>query len=87
VNAQVSTVDHVDQLDHGSPTALYVQLAELLRGQIERGELAGRVPSAKGLAQEHGVAVGTAERALGILRQDGLIVSASGRGHFTVDRP
>ncbi len=73
-------------LDHSSPTALYVQLAELLRGQIERGELRGRVPSAKHLAQEHGVAVGTAERALAILRTDGLIVSAAGRGHFTVER-
>jgi DNA-binding GntR family transcriptional regulator len=74
------------ELDHSSPTALYQQLAELLRSQIERGELTGRVPSAKGLAQEHGVAVGTAERALKILRADGLIVSAAGRGHFTVER-
>jgi DNA-binding GntR family transcriptional regulator len=76
----------VDQLDHGSPTALYVQLAKLLRGQIEHGTLTGRVPSAKSLAQEYEVAVGTAERALGILRADGLIVSASGRGHFVVER-
>jgi DNA-binding GntR family transcriptional regulator len=79
-------IDHV-ALDPNSPTALYQQLAELLRGQIESGKLTGRVPSAKGLAQEHGVAVGTAERALRILREDGLIVSASGRGHFTVERP
>ncbi len=76
----------MDQLDHGSPVALYRQLAELLRGQIESGKLTGRVPSAKSLAQEHEVAVGTAERALGILREDGLIVSASGRGHFVVER-
>ncbi|HEY2125976.1 MAG TPA: GntR family transcriptional regulator [Streptosporangiaceae bacterium] len=73
-------------LDHNSPTALYQQLAELLRGQIERRELTGRVPSAKTLAQQYEVAVGTAERALAILREDGLIVSATGRGHFTVDR-
>jgi DNA-binding GntR family transcriptional regulator len=74
----------VSGLDHDSPTALYVQLADLLRGQIERGELTGRVPSAKGLAQEHGVANGTAERALAILREEGLIRSAMGRGHFVV---
>ena len=60
-------------------------IAELLRGQIKRGELVGRIPSAKSLAQEYGVAVGTAERALAILREDGLIVSAAGRGHFPVD--
>jgi GntR family transcriptional regulator len=71
-------------LDHDSPTALYVQLAGLLRGQIQRRELTGRVPSAKGLAQEYEVAVGTAERALGILREEGLIRSAMGRGHFVV---
>lgn len=73
-------------LNPNSPTALYRQLADLLRGQIERGELAGRVPSVKTLAQQHQVAVGTAERALAILREDGLVVSASGRGHFVVER-
>ena len=71
-------------LDHESPTALYVQLADLLRGQIERGELAGRVPSVKTLAEQHEVAQGTAERALAILRGEGLIRSAMGRGHFVV---
>lgn len=71
-------------LDHDSPTALYVQLADVLRGQIERGGLTGRVPSVKTLAQQYEVAQGTAERALGILRADGLIRSAMGRGHFVV---
>jgi DNA-binding GntR family transcriptional regulator len=71
-------------LDHDSPTALYAQLAGIIRDQIERGELTGRVPSAKGLAQRYEVAIGTAERALAILRQEGLIRSAMGRGHFVV---
>ena len=62
--------------------ALYEQLAELLRAQIQDGTLTGRLPSAKTLAQEHGVAVGTAERALALLREEGLIISAIGRGHF-----
>jgi DNA-binding GntR family transcriptional regulator len=73
-------------LDHDSPTSLYEQLAAILRGQIERGELTGRVPSAKTLAQTYEVAVGTAERALGLLREDKLIRSAMGRGHFVVRR-
>jgi GntR family transcriptional regulator len=71
-------------LDHDSPTALYQQLADVLRGQIERGELTGRVPSVKTLAQQYEVASGTAERALAILRDEGLIRSAIGRGHFVV---
>jgi GntR family transcriptional regulator len=69
-------------LDHGSPTPLYVQLADVLRGQIERGELTGRIPAAKSIAQQWEVAQGTAEKALTILRNEGLIVSHVGRGHF-----
>jgi DNA-binding transcriptional regulator YhcF (GntR family) len=64
------------------PTPLYQQLAAILRGQIERGELTGRVPSIKTLAQTHGVAMGTAERALTILRDEGLITMVIGRGAF-----
>jgi GntR family transcriptional regulator/MocR family aminotransferase len=71
-------------LDHDSPAPLYVQLAAIIRGQIERGELTGRVPSAKTLAQEHGVAIGTAERTLALLREDKLIKSSMGRGHYVV---
>jgi GntR family transcriptional regulator len=73
-------------LDHDSPDALYAQLAGILRGQIERGELTGRVPSAKTLAQQFEVAQGTAERALAVLRDAGLVRSAMGRGHFVVKR-
>lgn len=74
-------------LDHGSPVALYAQLAAVLRDQIEAGKIRGRVPSPRTLPQEYDVAIGTARKALEVLRADGLIVSASGRGHFTVDRP
>ena len=42
-------------LDHDSPVSLYEQLAAVLRGQIERGELTGRVPSVKSLAQQYEV--------------------------------
>jgi GntR family transcriptional regulator len=71
-------------LDPNSLTPLYEQLADLLRAQITSGQLRGRVPSAKTLSQEYGVSVGTAERALSILRDEKLIASAMGRGHFTV---
>ena len=74
-------------LDHDSPEPLYEQLAAVIRGQIERGELTGRVPSAKTLAQTYEVAVGTAERALALLREAGVVRSAMGRGHFVVRRP
>ena len=71
-------------LDHDSVTPLYVQLAALLRGQIERGELIGRLPAVKGLQEQYGVAQGTAERAFKILREEGLVTSGQGRGHFVI---
>jgi DNA-binding GntR family transcriptional regulator len=70
------------ELDHDSPEPLYRQVANLLRGRIERRELTGRIPATKDIAVEYGVAQGTAERALAILREEGLIISAVGRGHF-----
>lgn len=73
---------YVIALDPDVPTPLYVQLANILRGQIERGELTGRVPSIKTLAQEYGVAMGTAERALVLLRDEGTITVQVGRGAF-----
>jgi DNA-binding GntR family transcriptional regulator len=82
-------------LDPFADDPLYVQLAAVLRDLIATGEIdagtgdddAGRgrrVPSAKTLAQQYGVAQGTAERALAMLREEGLIRSAMGRGHFVV---
>jgi DNA-binding GntR family transcriptional regulator len=72
------------ELDHDALEPLYAQLAGVLRDQITSGKLRGRVPSAKTLSQEYSVSIGTAERALAILRDEKLIASASGRGHFTL---
>lgn len=72
------------KLDPAGADALYTQLAALLRASITSGEMGPRVPSAKTLAQAYEVSVGTAERALAVLRGEGLIFSASGRGHFVV---
>ena len=49
------------------------------RSTIERG-----VPLVKTLTEQSGVAQGTAERALSVLREEGLIRSRMGRGHFVV---
>lgn len=59
-------------------------MAHVLRGQIQDGKLSGRVPSAATIVQQHDVAKGTAERALAVLRDEGLIRSVMGRGHFVV---
>lgn len=78
------TVFHVNAVDHMDPTPLYVQLANLLRGMIESGELAPRapLPSESYLQQQYGVARGTVRTAVGILRDEGLVVTIGGRGTF-----
>lgn len=74
------------QLDPDAFEPLYEQLAAILRARIESGDLGRRVPSVKTLAQEYGCAQGTAERALSILKEEGLIRTAMGRGSFVVPK-
>ena len=51
------------EIDHESSTPLYVQLAALLRSQIEDGTITKRLPGVRMLSQEHGVSHIAAERA------------------------
>ena len=61
---------------------LYEQLAGRLRSRISSGELTGRIPSIKSLSQEYEVSHRTAERALMILRDEGLVVALIGKGYY-----
>jgi GntR family transcriptional regulator len=76
----------VAALDFDSPVPLYEQLAALLRADIVKGRLTGRVPSILTLAQEFGVSHKTTAKALTTLRDEGLIVSASGKGYYVASR-
>jgi GntR family transcriptional regulator len=75
-------------VDHFDATPLYLQLAAILRREIESGRLRPRdpVPSESYLMGEHGVARGTVRHALQILRDEGLIQTFPGRGTFVSDR-
>jgi GntR family transcriptional regulator len=61
-----------------------VQLAALLRAQIESGELApgARVPSTNTLAQEYEMSTVTVRKALRALKAEGLTVATPGYGTF-----
>jgi GntR family transcriptional regulator len=74
----------VNLVDHMDPTPLYVQLANILRAMIESGELQPRapLPSESYLQEQHGVARGTVRSAIGILRDEGLVITIAGRGTF-----
>jgi len=78
----------VSHVDHMNPIPLYTQLADILRERIKSGELPPRslVPSESYLQQEHGVSRGTVRMAISILRDEGLVVTISGRGTFVKGR-
>ncbi len=76
----------VDEIDHDAGQPVWSQLAAILRGQIERGEIApGKLlPSIRTLMQRYEVADGTVKHALSQLRAEGLIESVQGRGSYVV---
>ena len=67
----------------------YLQVAGHIRGQIVRGELAAgeRVPSAREIAATWNVARATADKALQLLRADGLIEARAGAGTVVRGNP
>jgi GntR family transcriptional regulator len=70
-------------IDHEAGQPPWMQLAAILRGRIERGELSGRLPSEKTLSQEYGLAIGTVRKAIAALRKEGLVGTMRGWGTFT----
>lgn len=76
-------------IDPDGPVPLYRQLADLIRGQIDRGELpVGRaIPSVARLQQEHGLARGTVLHAVRVLVGEGLVEIVPGRGAYVSRRP
>jgi GntR family transcriptional regulator len=75
-------------IDHLSGTPVYVQLAAILRGRIESGDLPPDrpVPSYTTLMQEHGIARGTAAKAVQVLVDEGLVRIVPGRGAYVTER-
>jgi GntR family transcriptional regulator len=71
-------------IDHDAAEPLYRQLAAILREQIVSGQLERRVPSSKTLSQEHDVSHITAEKAVRVLRDEGLVRAVVGRGVFVI---
>jgi GntR family transcriptional regulator len=71
-------------IDPEGPVPVYLQLAAILRDRIESGELAVNraIPARKRLQDEYGVAQGTVEHALEVLKAEGLLITVQGRGMF-----
>src|SRR2546429_716130 len=81
-NDNVSSTNHMLEIDHTSPVPLHEQVAAAIRRAIAEGEArAGeRLPPAKDLAAALGVNANTVFRALRTLREEGLVEFRRGRG-------
>jgi DNA-binding GntR family transcriptional regulator len=71
-------------IDHLGSEPVYLQLAAILRAQIEAGELEPDrpVPSLVTLMGEYGVARETARKAVRVLVAEGLVKIVPGRGAY-----
>jgi GntR family transcriptional regulator len=68
-------------IDFDSPEPLYRQVADALRARI-RAEGLRRLPSLKSITEEYEVSRPTAESAVRILVDEGLVVVVPGKGTF-----
>jgi GntR family transcriptional regulator len=79
------------ELDRDAMTPLYVQLANVLRDRIRRGEIpvGRRLPSQAELEVETGGAVSrrTIKTALEVLANEGLVQGVQGKGVFVIALP
>lgn len=77
----------VNAINHDSATPVYRQLAAILRQRIRSGKYAPgqRIPSEKDLEDEFKLARGTLKKAIGVLRDEGLVHTVQGKGSFTVE--
>jgi GntR family phosphonate transport system transcriptional regulator len=71
-------------MERGSGVALWRQIADRIRHELEGGTLApnGRLPTEKALAERFGVNRHTVRGAIGSLVQEGVLRSEQGRGTF-----
>jgi GntR family transcriptional regulator len=67
-----------------TPVPPYLQLAAIIRGRIETGELApgARLPAILTMAGEYEVSVPTVRKALTRLKDEGLVTGVAGYGTF-----
>ena len=73
------------KIDETSPEHPYLQLAGLLRAEIQGGKIANQLPSITKLTEETHLAVGTVRRAINILVKEGLVETVPGRGTFVIE--
>jgi GntR family transcriptional regulator len=76
------------ELDREGPIPPYQQLAAILRELIESGKIPPDrpLPSKRTLMQEYGIAGKTVDKAIDVLRADGLVRTVRGMGIYVTGR-
>ena len=66
------------------PAFMYEQIADHIEARIRAGELppGSRLPGEQALRQEYGIALSTVRKAMGLLRDRGLITTRASLGSF-----
>jgi GntR family transcriptional regulator len=79
--------DHDVPVDPTAAAYVYMQVADRVAAQIEAGTLqpGARLPGERDLAEEYGVAIGTARRAVQELRDRGLVLTLPAKGTFIAE--
>jgi DNA-binding GntR family transcriptional regulator len=75
-------------VDREWDTPVYLQVAAIIRADIETGRIEPRrpVPSIRTLCETYGIARMTAAKSLHVLADEGLIRQVPGRGWFVIPR-
>ena len=71
-------------IDRDSHVPPWVQLAEILRERIRKGEITNRLPGERSLQQEFGLAPVTIRKAVRKLAEEGIVQTTPGMGSFVV---
>ncbi|MGC5021677.1 GntR family transcriptional regulator [Micromonospora sp. DT47] len=76
-------------VDPRSHTPVYVQLADILRQQIESGEMSpgSALPSEARMTQEYGVGREAVRMSISLLRSEGLVNTVRGHGSYVRETP
>ena len=66
------------------PAYMYEQVADHIEARIRAGEipLGAKLPGEQALRQEYGIALSTVRKAMGLLRDRGLITTRPAKGSF-----
>ena len=82
------TNGRADRIDPIAPVPPYQQIADILRRRISSGQYRPdtRIPTESELVEEFEVARTTARRAVGVLRDEGLIYTVPTRGSYVSRR-